>query len=128
MKMGCNMSIWRSIVKLFTEEKQTVPKQIVEEPVVTLKNATESEKTVLSVSDGDETKSDQNAKREIISSHLTGLNYEGRKKILKGIISEYKSLDLFNELYEGKNNRDIKGDGIYDSKIWELNSAYIYTM
>lgn len=51
---------------------------------------------------------------------VVGLNYEGRRQILKKIINQYKAEDYFFETYEGMSNKEIK-ENTFDERIYELN-------
>lgn len=50
---------------------------------------------------------------------VVGLNYEGRRNILKRIINKYKREDAFYEKYEGMTNKEIIED-YFDDRVYEL--------
>lgn len=54
---------------------------------------------------------------------VVGLNYEGRRKILKDIIKQYKEYGMFMyEPYDGLTNKEILED-YYDERIYEISEG-----
>lgn len=63
----------------------------------------------------------------LLEFSVTGIDYDGRDKVLKGLARELEEMQGFdnNELYEGYSNKEIKDNLDYNQKIYKYGKLVI---
>lgn len=135
------MSFFKNLKSIFTnqtdestaknnKEKITLEKESIPDEIITFKKETVPDEIITKVnetSDMQETVVEKPSNKLMVT-YLTGLNFEGRQKLLKKIVKEMKDNDEFAEYYGGDTNAMIKDSYMYDEKVWELESEFIFNL